>query len=135
MKEKFKALSLYYKTFILSALISLILFLSMIPLIIYHHPDISVGLLFGEFINFASYFILGIIENKKYEDKKKTKLMVVIIISRFVILVASSIIFGFLYYRYDHHIFNIVALIGGYFIPLIIFIILNLLQRKERLNV
>ena len=131
MKEKFKLLNIYQKTFIVSAFISLIIFILMIPLIIFGYGEYSFGLILGEFINYMSYMILGFIEKRNSTDKKITTLMVVTIILRIVILALVATLVGFMYYRHDIKVFNIFTLIGGYMIPLIVFIVISIKERNN----
>ena len=132
MKEKFQTLNIFHKTFILSFVFSLITFVLMIPLMIFNLGEIPFGLLLGEFISYMSYFVIGFIDKKNPISKKSNVPIVVVLILRFTLLAVISVLSALLYYRYNHHIFNVIAIIGGYFIPLIIFIVLIARDRKEQ---
>ena len=131
MKEKFQALNVFHRTFVLSFVISFILFVLMIPLMIFNFGEIPFGLLLGEFVSYMSYFVIGFIVKKNPINKGSNIALVIVLIARFLILAGISILSALLYYRLNHHIFNVFAIIGGYFIPLVVLIVLSLMERKE----
>ena len=135
MKEKFQTLNIFHKTFILSFVFSLITFVLMIPLMIFNLGEIPFGLLLGEFISYLFCFVIGFIENKNPLTKKGLIPLVIVLSIRILVLAAASIFAAILYYQYNCHIFNVIAIIGGYFIPLIILIVLMLKEKGEAKNV
>ena len=130
MKEKFQALNVFHKTFVISFIVSLGLFICMIPLIIFNWGEIPFGLLLGEFVSYLSYFVLGFVVKSKPTSKKSNSLIVTVLIVRVLILAIVSVGAAFLYYKYNHRIFNLFAVMGGYFIPLIVLIILVIKEKK-----
>ena len=135
MKEKFHSLNIYHQTFVVSAGISLLLFLLLIPLFFFNLGEISFGLLIGEFISYMSYFVLGIFEKKNPSDKKGLTSMVMTLIIRVIILSIILVVDGLLYYKLGIKIFNIISIACGYFIPLIIFITINMKERRSDGNI
>ena len=135
IKEKFQSLNIYHKTFVVSAGISLLVFFLLIPLFFFNLGEISFGLLIGEFVSFASYFVLGIFENKYPKEKRGITGMVTTLIIRVIILSIVCVLDGFLYYKLNQRIFNLFAIVGGYMIPLVVFIIFNILERRRDGNI
>ena len=130
MKEKFQALNVFHRCFVISFIVSLGLFICMIPLIIFNWGEIPFGLLLGEFVSYLSYFVLGFVVKSKPTSKKSNSLIVTVLIVRVLILAIVSVGATFLYYKYNHRIFNLFAVMGGYFIPLIVLIILVIKEKK-----
>ena len=130
MKEKFQALNVFHRCFVISFIVSLGLFICMIPLIIFNWGEIPFGLLLGEFVSYLSYFVLGFVVKSKPVSKKSNSLIVTVLIVRVLILAIVSVGAAFLYYKYNHRIFNLFAVMGGYFIPLIVLIILVIKEKK-----
>ena len=129
MIEKFKNLSIFYRCFVISIFVWVLLFLLMIPLIIFNWGEISYGLALGEFISFIFCLITGIfVSSKRAKDKKA--LLITMITLRLLILGGVLFLVGYLYYSKGIHLFNIFAVIGGYFIPLTILMILALRERR-----
>ena len=129
MIEKFKNLSIFLQSFIVSTFVCVLLFLLMIPLIIFNWGEISYGLALGEFISFIFCLITGIFDSSKKEIRNKGFLITMIIL-RLLVLGGVLFLVGYLYYTKGIHIFNIFAVVGGYFIPLVILIILALRERR-----
>lgn len=129
MIEKFKNLSIFLQSFIISTFVCVLLFLLMIPLIIFNWGEISYGLALGEFISFIFCLITGIFDSSKKEIKNKGFLITMIIL-RLLVLAGVLLLVGYLYYTKGIHIFNIFAVVGGYFIPLVILMILALRERR-----
>lgn len=129
MIEKFKNLSIFLQSFIISTFVCVLLFLLMIPLIIFNWGEISYGLALGEFISFIFCLITGIFDSSKKEIRNKGFLITMIIL-RLLVLGGVLLLVGYLYYTKGIHIFNIFAVVGGYFIPLVILIILALRERR-----
>ncbi len=129
MIEKFKNLSIFLQSFIISTFVCVLLFLLMIPLIIFNWGEISYGLALGEFISFIFCLITGIFDSSKKEIRNKGFLITMIIL-RLLVLGGVLLLVGYLYYTKGIHIFNIFAVVGGYFIPLVILIVLALRERR-----
>ena len=129
MIEKFKNLSIFYRCFVISILVCVLLFLLMIPLIVFNWGEITYGLALGEFISFIFCLITGLfVSSKRAIDKKA--LLITMITLRLIILAGVLFLVGYLYYSKGIHIFNIFAVVGGYFIPLSILMILALRERR-----
>lgn len=131
MKEKLLALNVFHRTFVISFIVSLLLFVLMIPLMIFNLGEIPFGLLLGEFISYMSYFVIGFIIKSNPNQKSSNIALVIVLVVRVLILAGISVLSALLYYRLNHHIFNVIAIIGGYLIPLIVLIVIMLKERKE----
>ena len=131
MKEKFQALNVFHRTFVISFIVSLGLFILMIPLLFFNLGEISFGLLLGEFVSYMSYFAIGFIEKKNPITKPGTAPLIAVLIIRVTILALVVVVSALLYYQYNHHIFNVIAIAGGYLTPLVILIVVALKERKE----
>jgi len=131
MNEKFHSLNIYFKTFILAVIFSFFSFILLLPLAIFGWMEIPLGLIVGEVISFTSYLVFGLVDKRGVNDKKSNRMIVAVLIVRVLLLAIVSTLSALLYYYFNHHIFNVFAIIGGYFIPLIIFIVLALLERKK----
>ena len=129
MIEKFKNLSVFLQSFIISTFVCVLLFLLMIPLIVFNWVEISYGLALGEFISFIFCLITGIFDSSKKEIRNKGFLITMIML-RLIVLAGVLLLVGYLYYTKGIHIFNIFAVVGGYFIPLIILMILAIRERR-----
>ena len=90
--------------------------------------EIPQGILLGGMVAILIYLFLGLFNN---EEKKKESLVitVVILIVKFILIAGLLVLIGWLYYGNNFKAFNIFAVAGGYFIPLIIHVIL---VRKEK---
>ena len=131
MKEKKQALNVFYKTFFYSFIGSLVIFLLTIPFLFFDLGEITFGLLLGEFVSYMSYFAIGFIEKKNPITKLGTAPLIAVLIIRVTILALVIVVSALLYYQYNHHIFNVIAIAGGYLIPLVILIVVTLKERKE----
>ena len=131
MKEKISRLNIYIKTFLLSLIFSLLLTLALIPLFINGYMEIPLGLLLGAFVNYLFFLIIGLFEKDEPFKQKKASWYVVMISLRLTVFILALVGSALLYYLADIHIFNVIAVAGGYLIPLIIFIVLALLERRK----
>lgn len=131
MKEKFQALNVFHRTFVISFIVSLGLFILMIPFLFFNLGEISFGLILGEFVSYLFCFIMGFIDKTRPDSKKSSAFLITALIMRLLILALVSVVAAYLYYKLNHHIFNVFAIIGGYFIPLAILIINLIKERKE----
>ncbi len=129
--KKFKALNIFLRTFIYSAILILIIFLCMIPLIIYNHGDIAYGFVIGGFISYMGDLVLGLMKNKNNNDRKYTKKTVAVMVIRLVILAIVLVVSALLTYLFNIKLFNIFGIVVGYFIPLAVLLLLSVLERKK----
>lgn len=129
MLNKFKSLNIFLKSSIISLFVSIVLYILTLPFIFYDLGEYSNGLLLGQFISYLFMFIIGL--NDKYMDKKHTRFIVLTLIFRFVTLAIVMVIIGILYYKIHFRAFNLITVMGGYFIPLNILLIVSSVKRKE----
>ena len=62
------------------------------------------------------------------------KLSIASIILRFFTLGTILIVFAFLYFAQDIKIANIIAIVGGYTVPIIIFMIIHLTEKDTNVR-
>ncbi len=134
MLKKINSWNIFLKGFLLSALTSFTIYLLMIPMLFFNLGEYPHGLLLGEFISYTFMFIIGLLSNKL--KKTNTVIIIVILFSRLFILGGLMYLIGWMYYSQNIHIFNLFTVTGGYFIPLLIVLILaSIERRKEKKNV
>lgn len=131
MKKWFLSLNSSFKTFILSALLVTVVVGATLVLIYWNLLEIPLGILLGGFIGSLGYYFLGLIENKN-PTRGSIGLIILAIIVRFLVLTVVLIIAGVTYFKFDKHIFNLFAVIGGYLCPLIIYVIINIKEVKKK---
>ena len=130
MYKAFIRLNVYYKCVVLSGLFLCVISLALIPLYFIDLKEIPLGILLGAGYAMLAYFLTGLME-----DKFKEHYIWALLISIFRYIVFAALLFfvGLWYYKLGLKIFNIFAVTGGYFICLIILIILFVNQgKKER---
>lgn len=127
MKQWYAKINVYYKVCIWSIISVSVIVCATSPLFFLGYQDIPQGIILGAFVSILAFFILAIIDKKELENKKSIG-VILINIFRFVVLASVLFLSGWLFYQKNIHLFNIFAITGSYFIPLIWLIILN---RKE----
>ena len=128
MKEWYANLKLEYRIALWSAIVIVGSFLLCIPFYFFSLMEIPQGILLGGGISILIYLILGLCNNP---EKPKKSLVITFVIIAIRLLVIGGILFlvGWLYYQMNVKAFNIFAVMGSYFVPIIINIIL---AKKER---
>ena len=66
------------------------------------------------------------------EKRQSTVFSLISIIMRLAVLVGVMIILGFMNYRWNMELFNIFVFIGVYTIGIIVFVVLNLLNKERK---
>ena len=127
MKEWYASLKLEYKIVVWSLLVLAGITLLLIPLFFFSLMEIPQGIALGGGVGTIVYLFLGLFNNKD-NPKKSLTLTVITMIVRFLVIAGVLFLVGWLYYAIGFKAFNIFAVAGGYFIPLVINIIL---VRKE----
>ena len=130
MKNRFIGLANTYKTALISGVIVIIGFLGLLYGYFNNHPDLPNGFLAGGLLGSLSYLFMGIVD-KKDEQKQKPVLSIVVTIVRFLLiggLIALSVYFQF---KTDYKVMNVFLVIGGYFVSLITYIIIVLIEKKH----
>ena len=128
MKNWYTKLSIAYKATFVSFIASIVVYLALIFAYFIDKSDIPNGLILGGGLGVLSYLLIGVVE--KYDEKRqKPVLTVVVTILRYI--AASIILSALSYYKWGYKIFNLFSLVGGYLIPLIVYIIITLVERKN----
>ena len=129
MLNKIKSLNLFLKAFVISSLFSLLLYVLMIPLLIFDLGYIPNGLILGEFESFIFLFVIGLVEERKPNN---SIILIVLMTIRLTLGIGVCILSAFLWYKLDVKIFNIFATMSGYFIPTIILLITAIISDKRK---
>lgn len=130
MKKWFLQLNQYYKVAFLSLCCSLIIFLLFIPFYFFELNEIPQGFILGAITGIIPYFLYGLIENKERKNKTN-KLAITLMIFRFLLIGVVIVLAAVLYYKLDAKIFNVFAVVGGYFVTLILLMIVFLVGKKH----
>ena len=130
MKNWYIKLSVAYKSTLVSFAAVITIYLCLMFGYFTNHPDIPNGLILGGGIGVVSYLALAIVEK---HDKENNKLVLTIIVTilRYLILAAALVLSALAKYKWDHSIFNLFTIMGGYLIPLITYLIFILMERKN----
>lgn len=128
MKDWYQKLKLEYQVALWSTIVILGLFTLTIPFYFFKLMEIPQGIALGGLVAIVFYLFLGLFNN---ENKTRRSLVVTIIVIIVKFLLISGLLFlvGWIYYSKEFKAFNVFAVAGGYFIPLIIYVIL---ARKEK---
>ena len=123
MKDWYLKLKLEYQVVFWSLIGILGLVILLIPCFFFKLMEIPQGIALGGMVSVIIYLLLGLFNNP---DKPKKSMVVttVIIIIRLLVIAGILFLVGWLYYGLGFKAFNIFAVMGGYFIPLAVNIIL-----------
>lgn len=126
--EGYDKLNIYHKCSVLSGLFILLISLALIPLYFFNYMDIPLGFMLGGLFGISTYFLVGVLENKKNEYYKWA---IVISILRFFVFAFLLVLVGLCYYIWEIKIFNIFSVVGGYLLCVVVLVILFLIQSKK----
>lgn len=130
MKNLFKNQDPIFQTVLYSILAGVVISLCLIPLYLNNMMYIPNGIVIGLVINILAYLATYLIKN--IEERTKTvRYSIIVTISRFFLLAAALIVFALLEFRFKLKIANFMAIIGGYFISLFIYVICVILEGKR----
>ena len=94
------------------------------------YKDIVFGLDIGIILQILYLFVDNLISKNRNRQQNIT-LTVVYLILKFIILAGVLVGFGYLYYKMNIKIANIIAIVGGYLIPLVVFAICFFKERGK----
>ncbi len=128
MKEWYAKLRLEYQVALWSSIVIVGAVILCIPFFFFSLMEIPQGILLGGALSILIYIVLGLINN---EEKAKRSLVLTIVVIFLKMLLIGGLLFlvGWLYYDKGVHAFNIFAVAGAYFVPLVVHLIL---VRKEK---
>ena len=127
MLKKFQSLHYLTKSIVVCLLFSEIAMLAMIPLIVIGWGEIP----FGGALGLGLFTFYLFLMRLTYYKKKGTAYDITFISLRYASLIGVAILLAFLYYKWNIHIFNVFAYLGGYIIGTIIFVIFGAIERRE----
>ena len=126
----FNKLSGSFKTAVLSLLVTIIVFLGLIFGYFINQPDLPNGVLAGGMLGSISYLLIGIAE--RIDEKKRLPIWTIIFtVIRFLLIAALVIISAYLQFKLGYKVMNVFAVVGGYAISLIIYIVISLIEKKH----
>lgn len=130
MKNWYANLTPIYKATFVSFISVVVAYLALIFGYFINYPDIPNGLILGGGIGVVSYFILGVVD-KRDKEKNKPVLTIIVTILRYLLIAAAIVLSALCQFKWGYKIFNLFSLVGGYLIPLIVYIIVTLVERKN----
>ena len=126
----FKSLSSPFKTAIISLLVIIVAFLGLIFGYFIDQPGLPNGMLAGGLLGSLSYLFIGIAEN--HDDKKRLPILTIIItVLRFILIAALVVVSALLQFKLGYKVMNVFTVLGGYFITLIIYITISVIEKKH----
>lgn len=120
MKEFLRKLNVGYRVALYSTLIIALMMIVCIFCYFNGLSELPNGIALGGLVGILSYLFVGLTDNP---NKKGMAAAVIITVLRFVLIIGALFLSGWLYYKMNYHIFNIFAVLGGYFVSLIVFIV------------
>ena len=126
----FNKLSSSFKTALLSLLVTIVIFFGLIFGYFINQPDLPNGVLAGGILGSISYLLIGIAE--RIDEKKHVPLWTIIFtVIRFILIAALVVISAYLQFKLGYKVMNVFAVVGGYAISLIIYIMISLIEKKH----
>ena len=126
----FVKLSNSFKVTIISGFLTVIAFLGMVFGYFINQPGLPNGVLAGGFLGTLSYLLMGLVE-KRDENRNSAVLTIIVTILRFILIGALLIVAALLEYKFNNKMLNVLAVLGGYLISLIVYLVVILLEKKH----
>lgn len=130
MKQWFSELSISFKTVVVSLIAVILAVLALSFGYFIKQPDLPNGVIAGGGLGAISYLLLGIAEKL---DKKRGQPVwtIVFTIVRFILIAALIVLSALWQFKFGLKVMNVFAVLGGYIISLIVYIIVSLLEKKN----
>ena len=126
----FNKLSSSFKTALLSLLVTVVAFLGLLFGYFINQPDLPNGVLAGGLLGSISYLSIGIAE--RIDEKKRLPVWTIIFtVIRFILVAVLVVISALLQFKLGYKVMNVFAVVGGYAISLIIYIVISLIEKKH----
>ena len=130
MKNWYAQLTPIYKATFVSFIAVVVAYISLIFGYFVNKIDLPNGLILGGGIGVLSYLALAIIE-KREKEKEKPVLTIIITILRYLLIAAAVVISALSQYKWGYKIINPFTAVGGYLIPLVIYLVITLVEKKD----
>ena len=130
MKNWYAQLTPIYKATFVSFIAVVVAYISLIFGYFVNKIDLPNGLILGGGIGVLSYLALAIIE-KREKEKEKPVLTIIITILRYLLIAAAVVISALSQYKWGYKIINPFTVVGGYLIPLVIYLVITLVEKKD----
>ena len=126
----FNKLSSSFKTALLSLLVTVVAFLGLLFGYFINQPDLPNGVLAGGLLGSISYLSIGIAE--RIDEKKRLPVWTIIFtVIRFILIATLVVVSAYLQFKLGYKVMNVFAVVGGYAISLIIYIVISLIEKKH----
>ena len=126
----FNKLSSSFKTALLSLLVTVVAFLGLLFGYFINQPDLPNGVLAGGLLGSISYLLIGIAE--RIDEKNRLPVWTIVFtVIRFVLIAALVVVSALLQFKLGYKVMNVFAVVGGYAISLIIYIVISLIEKKH----
>lgn len=125
MRNWFNKLDISFQTALVSTIALAIIMAGTSFLFWMNLTEIPLGILLGCGTGIISYVIFGIISLKEKEGAKPVGSIAVTIV-RFLLIAVVIFLSAWLYYNQGIKLFNVIAVAGGYLIPIIVLTLLIL---------
>ena len=126
-------LNIEFKTVIWSTIVTIGLVTLMIPLFFLSWMEIPLGITLGGLVGIITYLFLGLFNNKN-KPMKSLALTIIVMVVRLLVIAGILFLVGWLYYANNIKLFNIFAVAGGYFISLVVNIIVLEKEKKSGIS-
>lgn len=128
MKSWYKSLNLFYKVALVSTISLFVVFALTSVCYAFNYGEIPTGFAVGMGVGILTYFVTGLLDNKNEPNYGWVISMNII---RLFLLAGLIWLFAWLYYQQNCHVVNVFTLVGGYLIPLLVFIVIYIRNKKE----
>lgn len=129
MKNWHANLTSSYKTTIVSFIAVILAYFSLFFAYFIEHSDIPNGLILGGGIGVLSYLLIGLVE-KSDAKRKKPVLTIIVTVLRYLAIAAAIVLSALAFFKWNKPIFNPFSVLGGYLIPLIVYLVILLVDKK-----
>ncbi|MCR5505732.1 MAG: hypothetical protein K6F07_01905 [Bacilli bacterium] len=130
MLKFYRETNVYFKTVIWTLLVTVTLVVVCIPFFFFKLQEIPYGIALGGLVGTLYYIAAGF--NQRGEYQKKYMVWDFILLALRLIIFAGALVgLALLYYKANARMFNVFAFTGGYFISLLVHVILVKRQTKR----
>lgn len=119
-----------FKAALLSLIVTVVVFLGMLFGYFINQPDLPNGVLAGGLLGSLSYLLIGIAE--RIDEKKRLPIWAIVFtVIRFLLIATLVIVSALLQFKLGYKVMNVFTVLGGYFITLIIYIVISVIEKKH----
>ena len=130
MKKWFTNLTNTYKTAFISIVIVIVGYLALLFGYFVDMIDLPNGFIAGGLLGSLSYLAMGFVE-KIDEKKDKPVWTIIVTIIRYLLIGGLVVLAAFLQFKMNYRILNVFTVLGGYFVALMTYVVILLIERKH----